>query len=133
MQDSQRILAPGRVVELVDGTPIHLRFDFAAMMRLEDRFGSLVEFVRKLDAQWSADGFRTVHAAMEAAGGAPIDVALLETTKWEQYHTAVLEAWLEAVPPPNKGKDSGQESDSTGEPTGESPSVSESPQETPFT
>lgn len=112
--DSARLLADGSPVTLADGTTVHVRFDFEAMMRLESTYGSAIAYARELDSRVSGRGFTAVldglHAAVRDRAITPAD---LNPADVFAYRDALVAAWVEAMPEP-EGKAEGRTEGGTG-------------------
>lgn len=108
-----RLAAPGVPLDLTDGRTVHVRFGMRALMRLEDRFGSLQGVARVFQAAQSGEGTAVVGSAVAilACGlqgehdgsGAPLTdperlADLLDPLRLQDYVTAAGEALTQAFP-----------------------------------
>lgn len=131
VSDSDRLLAEGVPVELIDGRTLRLRFDFRALKKVEDRLGSLSALTAAIARGTSARWFEAVHVAMAAGlehAGVTYDEleSLLDTRQSFAYRDAIDEALAQAFPRPDpSGKASVPTSDSPGETSTAQPATSE--------
>lgn len=130
--NGRQLFAEGAVVDLGDGVPRRVVFDLEALLRIEERCGSLTAYMEGLQRGWNGRLMRSVLAGL--VGGLSHDrsideprirAALFLTIKQglgsvQPLITALDEAWDDAIPPAAKpgaqapGKDSAQESSSPG-------------------
>jgi hypothetical protein len=99
--DAARVLARGTEITLKDGSTQALVFDFEAIAMLEDKYGSLDDFVAIL--QGKGKRFTAIKDAMVAAlahtGMAPDKIVkLLEFKQFQQYVEALGAAFAEGMP-----------------------------------
>lgn len=113
--DNARLLADGSPVALADGSKVNVRFGAEAMMRLEDHFGGLGAFASAIDAGTTGKAFTTaLHALKIGVEDRAITAADLDTRRINEYLAAILDAWLEAMPPAGVGKEPAPTSESDG-------------------
>jgi hypothetical protein len=101
ISDGTRVLAKGTAVTLKDGSTQALVFDFEAIAMLEDKYGSLDEFVAVL--QGNGKRFTAIKDAMVAAlahtGKTAYEIGkLLEFKHFQQYVEALGAAFYEGMP-----------------------------------
>ena len=99
--DAARVLAKGTAVTLKDGSIKALVFDFEAVAMLEDKYGSLDEFVAVLQGQGKR--FTAIKDAMVAAlahtGMTAAEISkLLEFKQFQNYVEALGAAFYEGMP-----------------------------------
>ncbi len=131
--DASRLLGDGTPVALSDGEKVTVRFDFEAIIRLETTFGSTFEFAKQLDARQSGRLFSAVLGGMQAGvKERKVIPADLEPADVMVYRSALVDAWLEAMPEPAvAGKAKGRAGDGTGDgSTTSAPSGSADPKPT---
>ncbi len=113
--DNARLLGDGSPVALADGSKVNVRFGAEAMMRLEDHFGGLGAFAAAVDDGTTGKAFTTaLHALNIGVEGRTITAADLDTHRINEYLAAILDAWLEAMPPAGVGKEAAPTSESDG-------------------
>ena len=115
--DASRLLGDGIPVALADGEKVTIRFDFEAMLRLESEYGSTFAFAKDLDSRHNGKGFAAVLAGLKAGvKERAVTSADLDPREVLSYRDAVVEAWLQAMPPVDDtpGKATGRAEGGTG-------------------
>jgi hypothetical protein len=91
-----RLLADGVPVTLADGSTVQLRFDIEAMMRLEDRYGIVGDYLAKLRA---GGVYSAVYAGLQiGVVDRTIVAADLDTKEILTYQVAIVDALVQALP-----------------------------------
>ena len=121
--DAARIRAEGAKVELTDGRIVAVRFDIAALMRIEDEFGSLAAAFR---AEKHVSTVVRQLAIGLAHEGFTVDtlIPLLDSRRMHDYQEALGVAWQEALPDPDPKETGEATTESTGDGSGGSPQSS---------
>jgi hypothetical protein len=123
--DRERIRAAGKELELADGRTVIVRFDFDALCRLEQDFGSLRAFSDAINEQDEAGPTgailtttrRALAAALAGQGLGYSELGpLLDVERRFDYPSVVVAAYNEALAPSDgPGKASAAKSGSHGE------------------
>jgi 3-oxoacyl-(acyl-carrier-protein) synthase len=116
--DAERIIADPIAV-VIGGTEYPLKFDFLALMKIEERFDGLLHFTDALNSNWRKKRLTAIHAGLVAAlahaGMTPRDVdkitAHLVGDGFKDIASvadALNAAFDQAIPAPAKSKTPGK-------------------------
>ena len=98
---SSEIAAPGRVITLIDGTEVTIRYGFGAIKALEDHFGSINALMVALSKAADGSLFTDVAFALWAGTSRKVPADdfydLLDTRHFSEYLTTFSEAIAEAM------------------------------------
>jgi hypothetical protein len=110
--DSDRILAPGVPVTLIDGRTVTLRYGMRAMKAIEDRWGSVGEAMLLLHGVLQGTTPKSIGTVVAFLADGLIheglsEDALLDLTEFgamARYIDSIADALDEALPTPSPGK-----------------------------
>lgn len=125
---AQRLLAQGAPITLADGREARVRFDFRALVLVEEQFGSIVAMAQRLndpkDKKYSFFA-KALACALHREDGLDEDalIDLLDPAQMSDYDEALQIAWEQAFPKPAESDPNpdGETTDSPGSSTTTAP------------